>query len=129
MEILAPTVTTGVIPHTYILLKKYLPSILKSKCFNDNNYPFDREVKNTEIGHLFEHILLEYLCMQKMAQGFENPVHNGLTSWNWEKDKRGIFHINIDAGHGNGVILKPALEKSISLTMKILNLYDAQIAV
>src|SRR5688572_29431065 len=76
MRLFVSTFSTKNIPQTYLLLEKHLPSILRSKCFNQNNYPFKIEVLDTEIGHLFEHILLEYLCEQKRLEGVDNPVYN-----------------------------------------------------
>lgn len=115
MELLVPVLNTRQIPATFSILKKYLPSIFFSKCFNEENYPFVREVKETEIGHLFEHILLEYLCEIKLARGIQNPVHNGLTKWDWDKDAQGIFNIQIDIGDQDREIFNLALESSIKL--------------
>lgn len=121
MELFACAVNTQHLPDTYSLLKKHIPTILYSKCFNEKNYPFSEEVKKTEIGHLFEHILLEYLCQLKLASGLKNPVHNGLTKWNWEEDAEGVFHISIDSGYKDYRIFKEALENSIWLTFNILS--------
>lgn len=120
MEVLIDTVTTVTIPHTYSLLSFHLPSIFRSKCFNENNYPFSKEVRNTEIGHLFEHILLEYLSIMKSAAGHPRTVHNGLTSWNWQAERKGIFHIEIDAGFEDRQVLLQALYKTTILTKMIL---------
>lgn len=120
MRITGPTINTHGIPATKKILKSSLPSILRSKCFNENNFSFSREVKNTEIGHLFEHILLEYLCALKISAGHKDSVHNGLTSWNWKKDARGTFHITIDAGVKDREFLLLALEQAVNLTVKIM---------
>lgn len=119
MELFASRVHTKDIPATSSILQKRLPSIFYSKCFNEKNYPFSQEVKNTEIGHLFEHILLEYLREIKLASGFKNPIYNGLTKWDWERDAVGVFHISIDAGVGDKDIFKKALHKSIELLLEI----------
>ncbi|MBI4038798.1 hypothetical protein HY384_02465 [Candidatus Daviesbacteria bacterium] len=114
-------VNTKHLPATYSLLKQHIPTILYSKCFNEENYPFFKEVRKTEIGHLFEHILLEYLYHLKLASGIEDPIHNGLTKWDWEEDAMGIFHISIDSGYKDHHLFKTALENSIWLTFNILN--------
>src|SRR3989344_4488342 len=72
MELSIPSVTTKDFPQTFAILQKRLPSVLQSQCFNEENIPFLLEVKTTEIGHLFEHILLEYLCELKLRQGYSN---------------------------------------------------------
>ncbi|HVF69556.1 MAG TPA: hypothetical protein VNA13_03245 [Xanthomonadales bacterium] len=113
-------VTTGNIPLTHSLLKEKLPSVLRSKCFNDGNLPFRTEVKNTEFGHLFEHILLEYVCELKRKMGIKHPVHNGVTNWNWYKDKRGMFHIKLDVGIEDEDLLRVALYSTSKLFEQIL---------
>ncbi|KKR25220.1 MAG: hypothetical protein UT56_C0002G0034 [Candidatus Levybacteria bacterium GW2011_GWB1_39_7] len=62
MECQDPIIETDQLPKTFEILNKMLPSIFKSKCYNDKNLPFFIEVRSTEIGHLFEHIMLEYIC-------------------------------------------------------------------
>src|SRR5260221_1214377 len=68
MDLLYNQINTKKIPLITDLLKENLPSVLATICYNDLNLPFHVEVLNTEIGHLFEHILLEYLCQSKLAQ-------------------------------------------------------------
>lgn len=112
-------VSTGHIPFIDELLRKHLPTVLLTKCYNDENLPFSVEVKSTEIGHLFEHILLEYLCQLKIAKGSNSAVFSGRTSWNWVRDPRGKFHIHLTCGKKDADILPFALEKTITL-MKII---------
>jgi hypothetical protein len=112
-------VSTGHIPFIEELLRKHLPTVLLTQCFNEEQLPFALEVKSTEIGHLFEHILLEYLCQLKIAKGAQSAVFSGRTSWNWIKDPRGKFHIRLTCGKKDADILPFALEKTINL-MKII---------
>lgn len=121
MDIYDSVVNTKHLPYTHSILKKELPSILFSKCFNDNKYSFNKEVKKTEIGHLFEHILLEYLCLIKRSYGIDNPIHNGVTEWNWQKDNHGVFHISVDSGIDNEEIFSKAIKLTIRLINKILD--------
>ncbi|HUD44981.1 MAG TPA: hypothetical protein VMR41_05530 [Patescibacteria group bacterium] len=121
MKMLSPVFNTCEIPGTYSILRQNLPSIFTSKCFNDNQYSFKKEVKNTEIGHLFEHILLEYLCIEKIKMGYEDAVFNGVTNWNWIEDPKGTFHITVDAGWQEKELFMAAFEKSITLLNMILN--------
>lgn len=121
MELVGDKVTTVDIKDTLSYLQKNLPSILFSKCYNQKNYPFSKEVEDTEIGHLFEHIILEYLSIIKKASGLPNYIHNGVTSWNWVEERRGVFHISIDAGEKDFVYFMDALEKSLKLTLEILD--------
>lgn len=127
MEMFIPVISTKKMHDIVQILEKNLPSVFNSTCFNDYNYSFEKEVENTEIGHLFEHILLEYLCELKRELGIEAPVHNGLTKWNWYEDKRGVFHISIDAGVRDEQVFEIALQKSVKLVSEILSVIPAGI--
>lgn len=120
MNFFTALVNTRDLPWTYSLLSEYLPSILQSTCYNDENIPFAIEVKRTELGHLFEHIVLEYLCEEKLRLGFEEATFSGRTKWNWEQDPYGVFHIHIDMPISDRDIFSPALHKSIFLMRRII---------
>lgn len=113
-------VNTGHLPFIDETLKKHLPTVLLTDCYNQDNLPFALEVKRTEIGHLFEHILLEYLCQLKIARGSQSAVFSGRTKWNWVKDPKGRFHIYLTCGKKDAAILPLALEKTINLMTIIL---------
>lgn len=111
---------TNSLPLTHKVLKKNLPGVLATKCFNDSGLPFDSEVKNTEIGHLFEHIILEYLCQRKIKNGYKSASFRGVTNWNWRQDVRGTYHIEIDVKPQDIIYFEYALEESVKLLDKIL---------
>lgn len=113
-------VHTNHFPSTYNILKANLPSVLKTKCFNDRNLPFDKEVLNTELGHLFEHILLQYLCNIKLKKGAKYANFKGVTHWNWKKDAPGTFHITLYASINDWQLFPEALEMSQKLLNKII---------
>jgi hypothetical protein len=121
MQLFGQIVNTTQIPKTYDFLHKFLPAILRAQCFNDDKLPFKKEVCHTEIGHLFEHILLEYLCIEKLALGFNRASYQGVTHWNWKKDPRGTFHIIIDSGSGDAAFFPKALQKTMQLMELILD--------
>lgn len=120
MQLHIPLVNTHSLPQTYTLLKKHLPRVLKTSCFNDDNLPFYKEVKHTEIGHLFEHILLEYLCQEKLDTGCRRAVFRGVTDWDWMKDSWGVFHITVSIGYTDPQVFRVALEKSTFLLCLLL---------
>lgn len=120
LQMLTPFVTTSNLEHTYSFFKKNLPSILKSKCFNENNYAFSKEILNTELGHLFEHILLENLCKEKLLYGHKSASFSGNTSWNWKKEKLGNFTIKINFDPEDKIYLEKAMEKTCALFIKLL---------
>jgi hypothetical protein len=83
-------VNTKDLPLTDSLLNEHLPSIFENECINDRNLSFREEVKATEIGHLFEHIVLEHLKIETETAG-KKADYSGSTSWNWETQKKGHF--------------------------------------
>src|SRR6266852_924914 len=88
-------INTRTIPDAVSILNEHLPVIFSSKCFNEENKNFRQESRQTELGHLFEHIMLEYLCMARLADGQSEAIYEGVTSWNWLKEKEGTFNIEI----------------------------------
>jgi hypothetical protein len=115
-------VYTADYPELKTVLSKYLPTIYNSECFNEKNFSFSEESKNTEAGHLFEHILLEFLCIEKVKEGCEEATFEGKTSWNWSEDKPGTFHINVKVGLEDLEVFSKALKESLGLFQKIIDL-------
>ena len=109
--------TTTHIPGTISLLEVMLPRIFTHKCYNDQNQSFKKEVSNTELGHLFEHILLEFLCASKYKKGQPITPLKGLTEWNWKQDPKGIFHIYLNSVGSD----EELLHKSIAHTANLMN--------
>ena len=120
MQVHSPIVNTCEIPETLEFLKTNYPGVLKTQCFNDKDLPFSVEVKQTEIGHLFEHILIENLCALKIKGGSKSAVFNGTTSWNWQKNPYGSFQIWIDIGKKNLPLLIDGLKITIGLTKQLI---------
>lgn len=115
-----PYLTTDFLPQTGQILTEILPTVLLTECFNSQNLPFEIEAKHTEIAHLFEHILLEYLCLEKISHGSSSACFSGRTHWNWLKYPKGSFFISITIEKTDLGLLPSALQKSISLMEKIL---------
>lgn len=115
MRLFRDCLYTSDLPATHYTLKKLLPSIYNSYCFNYQKTSFSRKVKDTEIGYLFEHILLEYLCFLKLNRGAYDVEYNGRTSWNWVKYEPGTFDITIDAGFKDAFIMQEAINKTVVL--------------
>src|SRR5579859_3857032 len=108
-------INTRTIPSAVSVLNKHLPVIFECKCFNEENKNFRQESKQTELGHLFEHIMLEYLCMAKLADGRNEATYEGVTSWNWLKEKEGTFNIEITAGMEDLKFIRKAFRRSTKL--------------
>jgi len=120
MSLKNPHVTTRAYPETFTFLKQNFAPVLETKCFNAQHLPFTQEVKDTEIGHLFEHLLLSFLTLHKRAAGEKNTLFRGVTSWDWTKEPFGTFHITIYLDTADQKYVKGALSQSIILTRLLL---------
>lgn len=120
MQVSVPLVNTRDIPQTLEYMKENFPTVLRTKCYNDQNLPFSVEVKETEIGHLFEHILIDSLCDLKIKNGAKSAVFSGNTSWNWRRDPYGLFQIWIDIGKREFALFIEALKKTIKATEELM---------
>lgn len=120
MQLFTPFVSTSEVPYTLDFLKSNYPTVLKTQCFNEKNLPFAIEVTATEIGHLFEHILIDELCSLKIKSGAKSAIFNGNTSWNWKTHPYGSFQIWIDIGRKDLPLLIEGLKKAILLTNQLI---------
>lgn len=121
MQLLVPHVNTRYFPQTMTFLETNYPNVFRTECFNEKNLPFTVEAKATEIGHLFEHIVLEEMVSLKVAAGEYDAVFNGRTDWNWKRDPEGLFHILLDVGKKELALLIQALGKAIHLIESLMS--------
>ena len=122
MYLKTPFQTTKSLPHTHEMLNEYLPGVLCTRCFNKENLPFCEKVKDTNLAHLFEHILLEYLIEERGKYADEKISYKGVTSWDWRegKDAVGTYRISISITHEETMVLHNALRKAIELVERLL---------
>ncbi|HRN70375.1 MAG TPA: hypothetical protein PLS49_04260 [Candidatus Woesebacteria bacterium] len=123
MQMSTPILNTLQLPETYSILEQSLPGVINSACFNEKNLPFAEELKQTEIGHLFEHIILQILLEKRIALGHTNFAINGRTSWNTKKQLH-IFKITIEIEKDLNNIFKAAVNEASILLNNILNTYQ-----
>lgn len=124
MQMHSPIVNTRRLSHTLPFFRKWFPQVLNTACFNEHNYSFTKEIAQTEIGHLLEHLVLAHLLEETTKRGRTTSVFNGITDWNWEKDRWGLFHIKVDVGIHDAPLFYEALLKSIHLVEKLLTLHS-----
>jgi len=124
MKLPEALLTTEHIPNIHSFLLHNLPSIFKSTCYNPENLRFSDEVKKTEIAHLFEHMVLEYLVLTNTH--VRNRFYEGVTSWDWRKEEFGIFHIRLNVGKKDTFLLAVALDKSCKLLSRLLEQQELQ---
>ncbi len=114
-------IKTGTLPLTFDRLSELFPEVLGTKCFNKKHLPFCEEVKNTETGHLFEHILIAYLHqLKKNADGVDMKF-SGVTVWDWNEEPKGTYQITINSEGCYDHIMPKALQMSVVLMDKILS--------
>lgn len=82
---------TSQVPHLPTMLFRLFPRLAQHKCDNGLGLSFRQECRETEIPHLFEHLIIE---LQSQAQPAD--VLRGETQWNWRVDPRGHFHVFVD---------------------------------
>ncbi len=119
MESLTSFLNTRDIPCIVSQLQNYIPEVLETECFNASHLPFTEEVKHTEVAHLFEHILLAQMIKEQTKFGNDIAVYEGVTIWNWNKEKKGIFHIHVSVSQKDAFIFEKALDQSIKILEKI----------
>ena len=113
-------ISTKQFPRTLELLKMHAPKVLHTKCFNPSHLTFKKEVVNTELGHLFEHILLSFLCEEKIRAGADRAFFDGVTLWNWSRYPKGNFKIVV-SGRIEKTILHAALLQTIHVIELLLS--------
>ncbi|HEY8108637.1 MAG TPA: hypothetical protein VIF43_01355 [Patescibacteria group bacterium] len=68
-----------------------LPSLREHLCYNRSGLPFTEELEDTELGHVFEHVMLAILERRGLCA-------SGQTTWNWRRDPIGTYHVTIATG-------------------------------
>ncbi len=99
-------------------LRKQAPDVLETTCYNPDNLPFCKEVEKTELGHLFEHVLITFLCDEAIKNGAIVAEYEAVTDWNWLKNPVGSFEIEIKAELDDALLL-PALERTTNLVSQL----------
>lgn len=123
LQIHIPFVLTSAYGGCISFLEHHCPGTLQTTCFNDQNLPFYIEAKNTELGHLFEHILLDQLCSEKISQGHKNVMFSGITQWDWEQKPYGSFQILINLKRSDLAYFNKSLNSSIILFEKLISAF------
>lgn len=68
-----------------------LPGLANHRCFNDAGRTFAEEIADTEVPHLFEHVVLEL-----MAEAGSPRSLKGETAWDFKRDGRGVFRVSLE---------------------------------
>lgn len=68
-----------------------LPGLASHRCHNDAGQTFAKEIADTEVPHLFEHVVLEL-----MAEAGSPRSLKGETAWDFKRDGRGVFRVSLE---------------------------------
>lgn len=121
-NVINPIVHTSFLPRTLEVLQKRVPTIFDNKCYNGNGFSFGKESGSTEVGHLFEHLIIENLkliAIKKCGKG----DFKGETSWDWAKEKRGVFNIVVYSDGGLKKIFPIAFKKAVEVMEEIFDVH------
>lgn len=119
-QILNPVINTKNLSGTIDIINREVPSLFQNECFNPNNLPFSEEVKATEVGHLFEHLILEFLKIE-VEKLYGSADFSGVTSWNWTENKFGCFSIKINSA----LKYRPLFNRALKQAIRVLELIFA----
>lgn len=113
------SLTTFHYPETHAVLKEQLPQVLETVCHNELNLPFCEEVKNTELAHLFEHIVIQLLANARESMNSYKD-YSGETCWNWNEDELGVFHVHLSSNIEDMDIIEDVCRVSVGILNDIL---------
>lgn len=68
-----------------------LPGLAEHACLNDADLSLADELADTEVPHLFEHLVLEL-----MAEAGSPRSLRGSTAWDFAADGRGVYHVSLE---------------------------------
>lgn len=68
-----------------------LPELETHLCHNDTGRSFAEEIADTEVPHLFEHVVMEL-----MARAGSPRSLKGETSWDFRRDGKGVFRVSVE---------------------------------
>lgn len=88
------------VPGLAASLLEMLPCLREHICHNRHGREFVDELADTELGHVFEHVMLAVLHKRGICT-------RGQTTWDWQRDPIGLFHVTIATG--KKLIIKESL--------------------
>ncbi len=113
-------VSTASFPKTVEILKKVYPEVLRTNCYNEQGLPFEKEVMNTELAHLFEHILIQKLAYKRYERSGIDKQYSGETEWCCDEDPAKSYSINLNANTEDIDVFPEALTESTKLVNAIM---------
>ncbi len=85
-----------------------LPGLARHSCDNDAGVDFARELQDTETPHLLEHVTTELGAMAGSPRSLRAD-----TSWDFERDGRGVFRLRFD--YDDDLVVLGALREAVTV--------------
>ncbi len=112
--------STSKFPQLMEDLRILLPEIMVAQCDNPNNTPFCEEMKETQTAHLFEHMILEYLCKLRLRSGSSEASYEGRTFWDTTKAPGENSMIAISRQGESQLVFEEAVTLSMQLLTQLI---------
>ncbi|MBN1192901.1 MAG: hypothetical protein JXA36_04325 [Coriobacteriia bacterium] len=91
-----------------------LPGLARHRCFNDDGRTFAEELADTEVPHLFEHVVLELMAGSGSPRSLK-----GETFWDFKRDGRGVFRVSLE--YDDDLVCLGAIKAADELVSYIVN--------
>lgn len=83
---------TDTLPGFSKRLLSFLPQLRIHACHNDAHKSFSMELENTEVAHVFEHVVVELVA--QLGRHPRSEIR-GKTAWNFAVDGQGVYRVRI----------------------------------
>jgi hypothetical protein len=78
-------------PEVVADITRALPGLRRHRCECGSNHGFERELEDTELPHMLEHVALELMVLAGSPRTLE-----GRTTWDFQRDGAGVFDVAIE---------------------------------
>ncbi|MCX8007345.1 MAG: hypothetical protein N3B11_04420 [Coriobacteriia bacterium] len=82
---------TSSIPGLAERVREILPTLEMHLCDNPSGRSFAEELADTEVPHLFEHVVMEIMALAGSPRTLR-----GQTRWDFKRDGKGVFRISVE---------------------------------
>lgn len=91
VRVAEPALKTSTFPGLSARAFAALPGLVRHSCHNDAGVDLRRELADTETAHLLEHVAFELMALSGSPRTLR-----GKTRWDFARDGRGTYHVELD---------------------------------
>ena len=84
-------IRTSAYPEAVASILELLPGLSRHRCECGSAHGIERELADTELPHLLEHVVLELMVLAGSPRTLA-----GCTTWDFKRDGKGVFHVRIE---------------------------------